>query len=208
MDILVHHLYFALANAFDVSDGGVDFISGFEGFRETYYRDSAGLWMIGYGHLCGKSKCPDIQEHVSVADAKALLRQDSAKATKSVKPLPNLNQDRLDALTSFAFNLGCGVIPSSGIPGMLLALNFRAVGDKILKYDHAGGKEIQGLTRRHKAERALFCRSGGCLSMTDNRGSKYLTNYPGASLMNKLHITYCILNFVAFSSLAQIIYHV
>lgn len=97
-----------------------------------------------------------------MVDVKERLRQDVDKATQYVRTLPNLNQDQFDALTSFAFNLGCGTFPSSSILHMLQARNFHGVGDTILKYDHAGGKKIPGLTHRRNAERALFCSSGDC----------------------------------------------
>ena len=40
-----------------VSDGGLDLIAKWEGFREHLYNDIADHCTIGYGHLVHKGKC-------------------------------------------------------------------------------------------------------------------------------------------------------
>jgi len=85
-------VFLALANALDVSPKGIDFIAKFEGFRANCYLDSARLWTIGYGHLCGKAKCSNIPGPLTVVAAKEILRQDLDKAIQCVRTLLNLNQ--------------------------------------------------------------------------------------------------------------------
>jgi lysozyme len=61
------------------------------------------------------------------------------------------NQNEIDALVSFAYNIGS--------IDMLTANGTRSratIAAKMLKYNKAGGKVLNGLTRRRKAERELF----------------------------------------------------
>lgn len=153
----------AMANAaFTTSPSGVDFIAGEEGFRANYYRDVGGLWTIGYGHLCGKTQCAGIKAPISVARGKQILRGDLHIAESCVNRLPDLTQDRFDALVSFAFNLGCGVFPGSTISRDLAAHNVKGAAASMLQYDHVGSTVVEGLKLRREAEVKIFCKSGGC----------------------------------------------
>lgn len=63
----------------------------------------------------------------------------------------NWNQNEIDALVSFAYNIG-------SIDGLTAnGTRSRAtIAAKILEYNKAAGKVYRGLTRRRKAERKLF----------------------------------------------------
>ena len=52
------------------SDAGVDFIIGFEGYRQYAYEDG-GSWYIGYGTACEEDEYPD---GVTEEEAEQLLR--------------------------------------------------------------------------------------------------------------------------------------
>lgn len=60
-------------------------------------------------------------------------------------------QNQFDALVSFAYNVGS--IDSLVQHG---ERTIDQISRKILAYNKAGGKELPGLTRRRKAEKALF----------------------------------------------------
>jgi lysozyme len=88
---------------------------------------------------------------ITQQQAQAFLQQDLAVAEAAVNRLGlGLTDNQFAALVSFTFNLGAGNLTK------LLKNGLAAVADRILLFDHAGGKALPGLTRRRKAERALF----------------------------------------------------
>lgn len=145
-----------------ISPDGVKLIAGFEGFVGHAYQDAVGVWTIGYGHTRGvTSKTPPI----SAAEGRSLLRRDLNrvyapavnKACKAAGFKPT--QHQFDALVSFAFNLGPGLLTGDHtIASALRRHARRAIADSFLLYDKAGNPPhaLLGLTRRRKAERALF----------------------------------------------------
>ena len=139
-----------------VSDRGVALIKGFEGFRSAPYQDAVGVWTIGYGHTegVGRSTKP-----ISERQARRLLKQDLDR--KYCPPVLRLgvplNQNQVDALTSFVYNLGAGAIgPDTGVGKALRQRQYKLAADHMLAWNKAGGQVLPGLTRRRQAERALF----------------------------------------------------
>ena len=136
------------------SQNGIDLIKQFEGCRLEAYKalPTEKYFTIGYGHMGA-----DVKQGMIISQAKAeeLLKKDLEKFEKSVTTLTakysGINQNQLDALASFTYNCGAGNLAKL-VEGRTLA----QVADAILKYNKAGGKELEGLTRRRKAERELF----------------------------------------------------
>lgn len=141
-----------------LSDTGAKLIEEFEGFRSHPYRDAVGVWTIGYGSTKGVG--PNTPP-VTRAQAHARLKREVDEtygAAVNQLGLP-LNQNRFDALTSFVYNVGPGALsPSTGIGRALRRRDWRAAADELLRWDKAGGRALPGLTRRRRAERALFLR--------------------------------------------------
>jgi len=129
------------------NQAGLQLIESFEGLRLTSYQDSVGVWTIGYGHTLGVKPGQTITQQ----QAQAFLQQDLSIAEGAVnqKNLP-VNGNQFAALVSFTFNLGAGNL------NKLMKNGLAAVPDRILLFDHAGGKALPGLTRRRQAERALY----------------------------------------------------
>jgi lysozyme len=145
-----------------------EFVAGFEGgesrdgYFHPYFDDLGGVWTQGYGHTEGVTAK---SRPWSKAKAQQVLRDDLNKKyapavdeqlhAYHVRRL--LSQNAFDALVSLAFNLGTGIIgPSHTIGQALEKHDLKAAADAFLLYDHAGGRKVAGLTRRRKAERALF----------------------------------------------------
>ena len=129
------------------NNAGLKLIESFEGLRLTAYQDSVGIWTIGYGHTKGVKQGQTITQQ----QAEAFLQQDLAVAEAAVNRLVlTLSDNQFAALVSFTFNLGAGNLTK------LLKNGLAAAADRILLFDHAGGKALPGLTRRRTAERALF----------------------------------------------------
>lgn len=133
-----------------VSENGINLIKQFEGCRLDSYKDSAGVWTIGYGHTSGVYK----GQVISQMEADMLLRQDLVKAELAVMKYDNKyhwTQNQFDALVSFAFNIGS--------INQLTAKGTRSIAEisaKIPAYRKAGGKVLPGLVRRRTAEKELF----------------------------------------------------
>ena len=129
------------------NQAGLQLIESFEGLRLTSYQDSVGVWTIGYGHTQGVHQGQTITQ----AQAEAFLQQDLGVAEAGVNGHNlTLTDNQFAALVSFTFNLGAGNL------NKLLSKGMAEVPDRILLFDHAGGKQLPGLTRRRNAERALY----------------------------------------------------
>ena len=129
------------------NQAGLQLIESFEGLRLQSYQDSVGVWTIGYGHTKGVTQGQTITQE----QAQAFLQQDLGVAEGGVNALnQTLTDNQFAALVSFTFNLGAGNL------NKLFSHGLAAVPDRILLFDHAGGKQLPGLTRRRQAERALY----------------------------------------------------
>jgi lysozyme len=140
---------------FKYSANGLVLTKQFEGLILTAYQDSVGVWTIGYGHTG-----TDVQPGLTITEEQAtiLLAADVAWAVtcvnKSVKSA--INQNQFDALVDFTFNLGCANLGQSTLLRLVNAANFAAAAKEFLRWNKAGGKVLNGLTRRRQAETDLF----------------------------------------------------
>lgn len=147
-----------------LSKAGVEFIARFEGFRSDLYNDAAGHCTIGYGHLvhhgrCNGSEPAEFRAGIGKARALELLRQRATQFGAAVNGLGvPLNQSQFDALVSFTFNLGPGWIGGSGLQRALAAGDYEAVPREMSRWVFAGGRKLEGLVKRRRAEGALFAR--------------------------------------------------
>lgn len=139
-----------------VSAKGVALVKEFEGFIGHPYRDAVGVWTIGYGHTRGvTAKTKPITK---TEGAKLLAKDLNEKYAPYVVALKlPLKQHMFDALVSFVYNLGPGAVASdTGVGRELRAHHWNKAADRMLEWDKAGGRVLQGLHRRRVAERALF----------------------------------------------------
>jgi lysozyme len=128
----------------------------FEGLRYQAYIDVAGLATIGYGHrLLASVSFP---AGIDSTQAESLLAADVRDAELAVGRLVKvpLTQGQFDALVDFAFNLGAGKLESSTLLKDLNAGLYDAAREQLLRWDHAGGKEVAGLKARRAAEAQLW----------------------------------------------------
>ncbi len=135
-----------------ISNEGLALIKKFEGCRLTAYQDSVGIWTIGYGHTANVAQGQTITQ----AQADNYLKSDCASAEKSVNGYNHKyhwSQNQFDALVSFTFNCGSGNLHTLLNHGQRTISEISA---KITAYNKAGGKVLQGLVNRRKAEKELF----------------------------------------------------
>lgn len=142
-----------------VSKKCITLVKEFEGLYLKAYRDEVGVWTIGYG-ITNVDKAitkVTVKAGLKITEKTAdnwLERSLNSKYLQKVMKYDkkyNWNQNEIDALVSFAYNIG-------SIDGLTAnGTRSRAtIAAKILEYNKAGGKVYRGLTRRRKAERKLF----------------------------------------------------
>lgn len=137
------------------SKQGRELIEAFEGlFLHSYY-DSVHVLTIGYGHTNIGNIPPHITPNMVITQEQAdeALSTDLGRFEAAVSNImhgTDLSQPEFDALVSFDFNTGD--LASSSIPRLLRANNVEGACAVLMMYNHAGGKVLNGLTRRRKAE--------------------------------------------------------
>lgn len=147
-------------NVDSVSPRGLALIAGFEGFRSAPYRDAVGVWTIGYGETkgIGPTSRPWTRAF-ALARLRARVDEDYLAPVLTVARgvKLELKPNEADALASLVYNLGPGILePARTMGAALRSKNRRTIANAFLAYDKAGGRTLPGLTRRRRAERALF----------------------------------------------------
>ena len=142
-----------------ISDKGIALIKQFEGCKLTAYQDSVGVWTIGYGWtqpVDGKPVKRGMTIDQQTADR--LLKTGLVGYENDVLKVVRvkLTQGQFDALVSFTYNLGARSLSTSTLLRKLNAGDYAGAADEFLRWNKAGGKVLNGLTRRREAERALF----------------------------------------------------
>ncbi len=143
-----------------ISDRGVRFIGGWEGFEGRLYNDPAGHCTIGFGHLvhhgiCNGSEPAQFKRGITRTQGLALLRQDAKRFAVGLERLINVRmaQHEFDALVSFAFNVGLGAFEGSTLRKKLNAGDRKSVPSELARWTNGG---MAGLVRRRRAEGILF----------------------------------------------------
>lgn len=141
------------------SDKGIALIKEFEGCKLTAYQDSVGVWTIGYGWTKPVDGKP-IRAGMTIKQetAERLLKTGLVSYESDVSRLVkvDLTQGQFDALVSFTYNLGARSLSTSTLLRKLNAGDYAGAADEFLRWNKAGGKVLNGLTRRREAERDLF----------------------------------------------------
>lgn len=140
------------------SEQGLTLIKQYEGISLKPYKDSAGLWTIGVGHLLTPSEAQKFAGGISQATCDALFRLDIYNAEKSVLSLTKvpLSQGQFDALVSFVFNLGKERYRASTLRARLNRYDYDGARGEFGRWVWCAGRKLAGLVRRRKAERDLF----------------------------------------------------
>ena len=142
-----------------VSKTGINLIKEFEGCRLTAYQDEVGVWTIGYGitnsdrSITGTSIKAGMKISQSTAEEwlEASLNRKYLPLVMKYDTRYGWNQNELDALVSFAYNIGSiDQLTANG------SRSRATIAAKMLEYVKAGGVTYNGLVRRRKAERELF----------------------------------------------------
>lgn len=142
-----------------MSAQGIALLKELEGVERKAYRDTAGLWTIGVGHLIKPNETDLLTATLTDEEIENLLRADLAWSEKAVNDnvRVRITQNQFDALVSFVFNVGAGAFEDSTL---LRKLNEGAKPRELVfefgRWNKAGGQVVQGLINRRRKEAGLF----------------------------------------------------
>ena len=154
-----------------VSARTIDMIKHHEGVRVRPYRCPALLWTVGVGHVIDPKHIgvkleerknlpiPDGWDRtLGMAEVDQILSDDLAAFERGVLRLcpADLTQSRFDAFVSFAFNVGLGNLQRSSIRMKHNRGDYEGAAEAFMQWTKAGGRELPGLVKRRKDERALY----------------------------------------------------
>lgn len=141
-----------------------DFISKQEGFRTDAYWDKTG-WAIGNGSRTKLDGTP-VKEGDKVTKEQATTMLNNyvdavrSKLEKSVPTWNELNMNQQDALISFGYNVGPDFYGKKDFETITKALatvdTLKTVPEALKLYKKSGGKVLNGLVNRRKAEGDLW----------------------------------------------------
>ena len=133
---------------------GLDLIKKYEGLRLEAYKCPAGVWTIGYGHTKGVYKGMSITKE----EAEKLLQQDvSVFELQVINTVGKLAACKIDALVSFAYNVGIAAFRNSTLCRKVKAnSDDPAIRNEFGKWVYAGKKKLPGLVKRRAEEAEMY----------------------------------------------------
>lgn len=144
-----------------LNDKGYELIKRFEGFSDRPYNCPANVPTIGYGNTYYPNgvKVKLTDKKITKEYANEMLQfvadEFAEDVLKVIKSKITVNQ--LNALTSFAYNVGVGNFNKSTLLKLVnINPNYANIAKEFLKWNKAGGKVLNGLTNRRIAESALY----------------------------------------------------
>lgn len=141
-----------------ISFNGIQSLKELEGFRAKAYKDTGGVWTIGYGTIKWLGKPVEAGQTITDKEAALALQADLAWAQTAVNQLVRvpLKQHMFDALVSFVYNIGESAFSKSTMLRLLNEGKFDLAAEQFKRWNQDNGKVIPGLVSRRKVEESLF----------------------------------------------------
>lgn len=149
-----------------LSEKGLSLIKEFEGFSSKPYRDSVGVWTIGYGntYYLDGSKVKSTDKHLSEQEASKLkldiINRDFVPEINRIFANEieqnKINQNQFDALILLSYNIGISALSNSRVARYIKTGDMAKAADSFLLWNKAGGRVLNGLIKRREKERRLF----------------------------------------------------
>lgn len=137
-----------------LSRNGAKFLQDREMCWLRAYRDSGGVWTIGWGHTQGVAEGDECTREQALrwfaADTKWAV-----DAVNTHVRVP-LTQNQFDALVSFVFNVGGSAFADSTLLAKLNAGRAEAASAQFGRWIYDNGEVVQGLINRRNLECKLF----------------------------------------------------
>jgi lysozyme len=133
---------------------GIGVITNWEGFSPVVYTDLVGVPTIGYGTTQGVKPGDTMTEAEARSRLVKEVENEYGAAVKRCVNVP-LYQSEYDAYVSLTYNIGATAFCRSTLVRKLNAGEYSEACNQILRWNRAGGRVVQGLVNRRKAEHAL-----------------------------------------------------
>lgn len=154
-----------------ISQKCLEMIKHHEGVRTKPYRCPALLWTVGVGHVIDPNHI-----RVKLEDRKSLPIPNGWDRTLSMEEVNDIlvkdletfergvlrmctvppTQGQFDAMVSFSFNVGLGNFQRSTIRMKHNRGEHEDAAEAFMMWTKAGGRELPGLVKRRKDEKALY----------------------------------------------------
>jgi lysozyme len=139
----------------------VNFICTQEGFEANAYKDSAGVWTVGFGFTGKMHDDRDVIDvrNLSLDVAKQELAYRLTALLDELKALcgdVELTENQASALASLAYNVGSTALSKSMLIRKIKAKDFIGASDEFQRWALCGGKPMRGLKLRRHREAILF----------------------------------------------------
>lgn len=143
-----------IAAVFGALSLAVGVVAGFEGYQPTGYHDSVGVATDCYGRTGG-----DVRVGVTSSDEKCHTEfaHDLYDHALAIQPCIKVDvpQPSMAAFISFSYNVGVSNFCHSTLVKKLNAGDLAGACNELPRWNKAGGRVINGLTKRRAQERAL-----------------------------------------------------
>jgi lysozyme len=144
-----------------LDDNGYKLLMGFEGLSLVPYKCQAGISTIGYGNTFYPSgiKVTMQDKPISLATASWMFRTIADRFAVDVDKMikANINQNQFNAIVSLAYNIGlAGLAKSSLLKKVNANPSDPTITNSFMIWNKAGGKVLNGLTKRRAIEAKLY----------------------------------------------------
>jgi lysozyme len=125
-----------------LSYNGLEALKEYEGFRDKAYKDTGGVWTIGYGTTVVEGQPVECGQTITLAKAIECLKFDCAWAQTAVNQAvrSSLKQSQFDALVSFVYNIGEQAFKASTLLRKLNAGDYAGAAKEFDRWVHDNGK--------------------------------------------------------------------
>jgi GH24 family phage-related lysozyme (muramidase) len=141
-----------------ITDNFISLVKQFEGCKLEAYKDSGGVWTIGYGHTKNVEEGDKIEQY----QAEMFLKDDTLEFVRYAnfylrRANKVVTQNQFDAIVDLIYNRGIGTVLKSSTWDAILSNNpnIRYIWENEGIKDRAGNK-LNGLIKRRKAEVDLY----------------------------------------------------
>ena len=136
-------------------------IAKFEGLRLRAYKDSGGVFTVGYGTTINPVTGIPIKQGDIITKDTALtwLRMQTAATETQVKAKIKVAQspNQIAALTSLTYNIGIGAFSRSTLLRLINSgADKNEIAAQFIRWNKVKGVEVPGLTRRRQLEAELY----------------------------------------------------
>jgi len=133
---------------------GLELIGNSEACRREPYLCPARVLTAGIGSTTGIVRNHKYSDQ-EIADMWITDIRIAEKCVNKYAGGSAMTDNQFSAVTSFAFNAGCGNLQKSTLAKKANAGDFTGMCDELTKWVYAGGKKLGGLVKRREKEREL-----------------------------------------------------